>query len=98
MFDGEDCWPAYRISVSVIRFSDCLSNHFIRVVTPLELSDLYPITAGVGVPQGAIWSPALFNLYIHQLPTVVKHSLIVRYADDHTLFLINLIMLLLCLN
>ena len=29
--------------------------------------------------------PPLFNLYICQLPTVVKHSLIVGYADDHTL-------------
>jgi len=40
---------------------------------------------GVTVPQGAIWSPLLFNLYIHLLPTVVKHCLIVGYADDHTL-------------
>ena len=36
-----------------------------------------------GVPQGAIWSP-LFNLCIHQLPTVVKNSLLVGYADDHS--------------
>ena len=64
-------------------FESYLSNRFIRVVTPLESSDLYPVTAGV--PQGAIWSPTLFNLYIRLLPTVVKHSLIVGYADDHTL-------------
>ena len=64
-------------------FESYLSNRFIRVVTPLESSDLYPVTAGV--PQGAIWSPTLFNLYIHLLPTLVKHSLIVGYADDHTL-------------
>ena len=53
------------------------------MVTFQDSSDLYPVTAGV--PQGAIWSPPLFNLYIRQLPTVVKHSLIVGYADDHTL-------------
>ena len=38
-----------------------------------------------GSSSGAIWSPPLFNLYIRQLPTVVKHSLIVGYADDHSL-------------
>ena len=71
-------------SDKVIRlFESYLSNRFIRVVTPLESSDLHPITAGV--PQGAIWFPLLFNLYIHLLPTVVKHCLIMGYADDHTL-------------
>ena len=30
-------------------------------------------------------SPVLFNLYIHLLPTVVKLSFIIGYADDHTL-------------
>jgi len=49
----------------------------------LESSDLHPVTAGV--PQGAIWSPLLFNLYIRLVPTVAKHCLIVGYADDHTL-------------
>jgi len=53
------------------------------VVTSQDLSTLYPVTAGV--PQGAIWSPPLFNLHIRQLPTVVKHFLIVGYTDDHTL-------------
>ena len=43
-------------------FESYLSNHFVRVAPPLESSDLYPVTAGV--PQGAIWSPPLINLYI----------------------------------
>ena len=64
-------------------FESYLSNHLIRVITHLESSYLYPVTAGV--PQGTIWSPPLFNLYICQLSTVVKHSLIVGYADDHAL-------------
>ena len=64
-------------------FQSYLSDRFIRVVTSQDSSDLYSITARV--PQGATWSPPLFNLYICQLPTVVKHSLIVGYADDHTL-------------
>ena len=49
----------------------------------MDSSDLYSVTAGV--PQGAIWSPPLFNLYIRQLPTVVGNSLLVGYADDHSL-------------
>ena len=53
------------------------------MVTSLDFSDLYCVTAGV--PQGAIWSPPLFNLYIHQLSTVVGNSLLVGYADDHSL-------------
>jgi len=66
-------------------FQSYLSNRFIRVVTPSDSSSLYPISAGV--PQGAIWSPLLFNLYIRLLPTVVKHSLVVGYVDDHTLLM-----------
>ena len=64
-------------------FQSYLSDRFVRVVTSQDSSDLYPVTPGV--PQGAIWSPPLFNLCIRQLPTIVKHSLIVGYADDHTL-------------
>ena len=56
---------------------------YIKVVTSADSSELYSVSAGV--PQGAIWSPLLFNLYIRLLPTVVKHSQIVGYADDHTL-------------
>ena len=52
-------------------------------MTPLVSTDLYPATSGV--PHGAIWSLTLFNLYICLLPTVVKHSLIVGYTDDHAL-------------
>ena len=56
---------------------------FNRVVTFQDSSDIYPVAARVA--QGVIWSPHLFNLYIRQLPTVVKHSLIVEYADDYIL-------------
>ena len=64
-------------------FESYLSNQYIGVISPLDSSELCPVTAGV--PQGAIWSPPLFNLYIRQLPTVLKHSLIVGYVDDHSL-------------
>ena len=88
MSGGRAYWLIFGVLVFVIRHLDYLNLIYqtdirIRVVTPLDSSELCPVTAGV--PQGAIWSPPLFNLYIHQLPTVVKHSLIVGYADDHSL-------------
>ena len=50
MFGGGDCWPTYGVLVSMVRFSNYLnysylSNHF-WVITPLELSELYPVTVG----------------------------------------------------
>jgi len=60
-----------------------LSDRYITVVTPLDSSDI-----SAGVPQGAIWSPLLFNLYICLLPRIPKHSLVIGYADDHTLAII----------
>ena len=55
-------------------------------MTPLESSDLYPVTAGILISPGGYLIPSLIQfIYIYQLPTVVKHSLMVEYADDHTL-------------
>ena len=66
-------------------FQSYLPDRYLKVVTSLDTSDLYPISTGV--PQGAIWSPLLFNLYNRSFPSVVKHSLVVGYADDHTLLI-----------
>ena len=77
-------------------FKSYLSNRYIKVVTPFDSSDLHPVSAGV--PQGAIWSPLLFNFYIRLLPSVPRHCLVVGYADDHTLFLIRTIVSLQLLN
>ena len=43
------------------------------------------LAVSAGVPQGAIWSPLFFNLYICLLPSVVNFSSVIGYADDHTL-------------
>ena len=64
-------------------FKSYLSDRYIKVVTALDSSDFYPVSAGI--PQGAIWSPLLFNLYVHLLPSVPKYCLVVGYVDDHTL-------------
>ena len=46
-------------------------------------SSVFAMSAGV--PQGAIWSPLFFNLYIRFLPSVVNFCSVIGYADDHTL-------------
>jgi hypothetical protein len=39
-----------------------------------------------GVPQGARWSPGIWNFDIHDLPDFVLHGEIFSYADDCTLW------------
>ena len=60
--------------------SNYLSDRQKRVLFNGELSDWETIS--IGVPQGSILGPLLFALYINDLPTVIKHSLLDLYADD----------------
>ena len=48
-----------------------------------EFSETRPI--GLGVPQGSILGPLLFNVYINSLSAVVKKRELIRYADDAAL-------------
>ena len=60
-----------------------LSNRQLRVVLDGKPSQEYPINAGV--PQCSILGPALFLLYIYDLPDDVICDIAI-YADDTTLY------------
>ncbi len=38
-----------------------------------------------GIPHGSILRPCLFNLCLHDIMYILKHSITVNYADDNTL-------------
>ena len=54
-------------------FQSYLSNRFLYVMANAQESSQYPIQAGM--PQGAVWSPMLFNLYVCSAITATSSSL-----------------------
>ena len=63
--------------------SSFLNNRQLQVVLEGKSSQEYPVNAGV--PQGSILGPALFLLYINDLPDDVICNIVI-YADDTTLY------------
>jgi len=66
-------------------FRSYLSERRQYVKIGSEVSDLENIV--YGVPQGSILGPALFNIYLNDLPTIPRFSSLESYVDDSKLYL-----------
>ncbi|KAL4085431.1 hypothetical protein QTP88_027290 [Uroleucon formosanum] len=64
-------------------FKSYLEDRFFATKVGSEISNLAPILAGV--PQGAISSPILFNIYTANQPTT-SHTSVADFADDKVIF------------
>ena len=64
-------------------FKSCLSERRQSVVINGSVSD--PCSIQLGVPQGSILGPLLFNIYINSLPNATKDAQMILYADDAVL-------------
>ena len=75
---------SYGISGQIFGFiSPFLSNRQLRGVLDGKSSQEYPVN--VGIPQGSIFGPTLFLLYINDLTDSIICDIAV-YADDTALY------------
>ena len=57
--------------------------HQRQIITKVGKSYSSSRTLDMGLPQGSILSPILFNILTHDLPNIInKDSSLVQYADD----------------
>ena len=81
----------YKIKPMVISgelynlLENCLSGRLLKVFLNGQTSSWRPVLAGV--PQGSIFGPLLFLIYINDLPNKLKSN-VKLFADDTSLFII----------
>ena len=74
----------FGVKGNILRwFRDYLTSRFQRVRVNGELSSRAPVLSGV--PQGSVLGPALFLIYVADIPEVVK-NFVSLYADDSKLY------------
>lgn len=64
----------------IVIIASFLRNRTFQVRQGNELSDIKPIEAGV--PQGAVLSPTLYDLYTADIPHNIPNTKLFTYADD----------------
>ncbi len=75
---------AYGMSHSALKILiSYLSHRKQRVKIGFDTSDWMIIL--MGIPQGSILGPSLFNLFFNDFMYILKHTSAVNYADDNTL-------------
>lgn len=71
----------FKFNISLVRIvQNYLLNRSFSVCIQGESSTTKPIKAGV--PQGSVLGPALYNIYLADIPLPANESLVITYADD----------------